>query len=157
MGSSAQALLIQPRFLVQFEMWMYKYLTLPYLHGDRVIKATWPGDPVLIELSARKGMTLIGFRFGTTNIRLAQWRSSLALNWLMDEAETTEAGSEFQAFTTLALNPFLRDNDLSLGFVSFHWCPLVRSESCSVRNQLTNFFAIGISYLWLLTTLLQIF
>ena len=36
-------------------------------------------------------------------IRLAQCLSSLALNWLIDEAETTDAGREFQSFTTLEL------------------------------------------------------
>ena len=53
-------------------------------------------------------------------IRLAQCLSSLALNWLIDWAETTDAGREFQSFTTLVLNVFLRVNELALGFLSFH-------------------------------------
>ena len=111
---------------------LQSYLTLPYLHGDRVIKATWPGDPVLIELSKKDRQD--SYWSGMMYVRFAQCRSSLALNWLTDEADTTEAGSEFQSFMILVLKVFLRVSDLALGFSSFHWCPLVRSALFLVRN-----------------------
>ena len=67
-------------------------------------------------------------------IRLAQCLLSLALNCLIDEVETTDAGREFQSFTTLVLNVFLRVNELALGFLSFHGCPLVCSEQFCFKN-----------------------
>ena len=54
--------------------------------------------------------------------------SSLALNMLVDGADTTEAGKEFQSLTSLMLKEFLLVRDLALVFSIFHSCPLVLSD-----------------------------
>ena len=84
---------------------------------------------------------------GMVYIRFAQCRLSLALNWLTDEADTMEAGSEFQSLTTLVLKAFLRVSDLALGFSIFHWCPLVQSVLFLVRN-ISGFTAMPPWSIW---------
>ena len=44
-----------------------------------------------------------------------QWSSSLDLNWLTEQAETTSGGSAFQSFITLTLNEFLRTSQRQYG------------------------------------------
>ena len=90
--------------------WMY-FLLILYLTFKvfRVKKATWPEDPVLIELVTCEGVHsgLLGEEKRMSYILLFQCLSSRALNWFTDVADTTESGSEFQSLTILALNVFL--------------------------------------------------
>ena len=83
------------------------YLTLPYLNRDREVKRPL-GLKIPLSSSSLTTGQADSYWLEMSYIRLAQCLSSLALNWLIDEAETTDAGREFQSFTTLVLNVFLR-------------------------------------------------
>ena len=95
-------------------------------------KATGPVDPVLIELSAKDRLGSYGD--GVSKMMSAQCRSSLALNWFTEAADTTSPGREFQSLTIRVLNAFLRTSVLALGFCSFQSWPLVSCESVLHRN-----------------------